>query len=226
MIKLFGLKKSTLSKKALALRPKLDLLYAPVLDKIKLINDKNTYEMPVYGYFQSFDVDNASVTGRYLSDEPAIITNSCEKGKVMLIGGLPGMAYLSDAFPLKPFGRGGDDLSMDIYPDYNKNVRVFLDNCLRMLPGVYEEVKPPVVSSEPLVEATILKADDSSKHYISLVNYTGNVVKDLKITVRTNLFGEGRKIFSPYGKVEVSVKNGLYNVTIPVMKYFDFLIIE
>ncbi|MCM8816278.1 MAG: beta-galactosidase trimerization domain-containing protein [Candidatus Omnitrophica bacterium] len=178
----YGIKGANLIKREKSLRPKLELLYALPLDEIKMETSDKLMKMEVYGYRQSFDVDKGEVIGRYLNGEPAIVRNKYGKGEAIIIGTLPGTVYLKGAYPLKPFGRGGEDLSVYNYPDYNTQVREFIKELTgNILP------QPPVYTDNPYVEANLLKDRERDMYYISLVNYSGKPVKGLKVVIDTDM---------------------------------------
>ncbi len=219
MNEVFGIKSQQLIKREKSLRPKLELLYAKPADRIEIVTEDGIKSMDVYGYRQSFDVDKAKVIGRYLNGEPAIVRNSYEKGEALIIGTLLGTAYLKGAFPLKPFGRGGEDLSTDNYPEYNKTVREFV----RLVIGDVLP-QPEVYTDNPFVEANILKDKKTGANYISLVNYSGSPVKNLKVMINTEKININ-SVKSPYQKLRIE-KKGENLIVIFDIDEFDFLKIQ
>jgi len=215
----FGIKDSKLIKKEKSLRPKLELLYAKPLDIIEMEKNGNRYCMEVYGYKQIFDVENGKITGKNLNGEPSIVMNEFGKGKAIIVGCLPGTSYLAKSFPLIPFGRGGEDLSTCNYPEYNKQVRTFVKELIGdFLP------QPPVYTDNALVEANLLKDKNTQQYYVSLVNYSGKPLKNLKVMINAELLNVN-SAESAYQRANIEKKGNFLTLTIDIND-FDFLILH
>ncbi len=180
LYEVFGLKDANLQKRQYCLRPKLELLHTPPLDRIHYAIGADQGRMDVYGFRQSIEPEpGAEVLGRFDDGKPAVLRNHFGKGRAVLIGGLPGLAYVKPAIPLLPFGRGGkDELSTFTPTAYDASVRRFITR-LADTP----DVAPPVVTSHPLVEATLLRAKDGRSYYVALVNYDTTPIEGLTISV-------------------------------------------
>ena len=137
----------------------------------------------------------------------------------MIIGTLPGTCYLKGAYPLKPFGRGGEDLSVYNYPDYNEKVRKFAGVLLgEMLP------KPEVWTDNAIVEANLLKDKKTGSYYVSLVNYNGKPVKNLKVMIDAGQI-DVREVTSVFQKSKTEKNRDIVTVTLDIND-FDFLILK
>jgi len=219
MREVFGIKEEKLIKRQNSLRPKLELLYAKPLDVIEIEKDGKKYTMEAYGYRQSFEAGQGKIIGRYSNGEAAIVMNEYGKGKAMIIGTLPGTCYLKGAYPLKPFGRGGEDLSVYNYPDYNEKVRKFAGVLLgEMLP------KPEVWTDNAIVEANLLKDKKTGSYYVSLVNYNGKPVKNLKVMIDAGQI-DVREVTSVFQKSKTEKNRDIVTVTLDIND-FDFLILK
>ncbi len=212
----FGIKNASLVKKAVTLRPKMELLHAVPLDTLTL----NGAVLPVLGYRQAFTTAAGQPLGWYANGEIGAVANVYGRGKSLIIGTLPGTAYLYKAFPLVPYGRGGEDLSEYNYPRYNQQVF----QTMRLLLGSYLPV-PSLHTSEPLVEAQLLKNKESGALYISLVNYSGRKVSGCEVMLDTKFLGGIKGAESPYQKVVTVRKDDVLKVRLNMDK-FDFLILK
>lgn len=191
----FGIKEARLDKKAQALRNKLELLHAHPLDEI-IFTGKAT--LPVYGYRQSFEAGSGQVIGSYGNGQAAAVLNSYGQGKALIIGALPGTAYLAGAFPRKPYGRGGGDLSSYIFPDYQKGVRELIGT---LLPSAC--IKASVsISREPMVEVNLLRdKKNANRYYAALVNFSGKPIKNLAVEIDSRALGGIARVEGAFGPV-------------------------
>jgi len=213
----FGISTATLRKEARALRPKAELVHAEPLDMIRL-NDGT--RLPAYGYHQGFKVADGQVLGRFRDGTAAIVANDHGKGRALIIGTLPGIAYLSGAFPRIPFGRGGEDLSGYIYPDYNQSVRQQVSRLFEPYLG-----EPPVRVSVPEVEATLHRHKETGAWSIALVNFTGRPIEELSLVLDPKFFEGTPNVRAQFGAAKRQVRDGRTLVTLPLDR-FDYLYLE
>lgn len=212
----FGIKKTSLIKREKSLRPKLELLYALPLDAIEMESNGKKMSMQVYGYRQSFEIDGGRVIARFLNGEPAIVSNRYGKGEAIIIGALPGISYLKGAYPIKPFGRGGEDLSVYNYPNYNEQVREFIRAVIGDLLPL-----PKIYTDSPCVEANVLKDRETGSYYISLVNYAGKPVKGLNVAIDTERI-KADAVESVFEKIRTEKKENRLIVNLNINE-FEFL---
>ncbi|MCM8788611.1 MAG: beta-galactosidase trimerization domain-containing protein, partial [Candidatus Omnitrophica bacterium] len=165
----FGIKNENLEKTVDAIRPKLDLVHMTKLDTISFISGK---EMDVFGYRQSFTVDDGNVIGRFSDGKIAAVEKTYGRGKAIIIGGLPGAAYVKEAIPVMPYGRGGDkdELSLFFPTQYNEGVREIIKDLIG-------NVERDVNCSHPLVEAVLLERKNGAT--ITLTNFSGQKQKNI-----------------------------------------------
>ena len=206
-----------LEKLEQALRAKLELVHAHPVDTIAY----ESFSMPVLGYRQGFAVDGGSVTGTFNAGNPAVVLNSFGKGKALIMGFLPGIAYHYGAYPLLPYGRGGEDLSVYLYPDYKPLMR---DAMAAMIRAVWPEMGASVATSEPFVEANLLQQKNGAC-FVALVNYSGKPVKNLSVRIRAAEAGNARKVTPVFGKASVKQDGSDLLVTLPIDK-FEWLVLE
>lgn len=213
----FGISKANLRKEARSLRAKSELVHAKPLDVIRLTNGAT---LSAYGYLQPLEVAGGQVLGHFRDGSPALVAHDYEGGHALLIGTLPGIGWLADAFPKIPYGRGGEDLSGYIFPDYNKSVQKIMTTLLEP----YLKV-PPVRCDIPAVEATLHRHRETGAYGVALVNFSGAPVEALRLVLTPEALGNVRTVRAQYGKVKQQMDNGQLVVTLPLDK-FDYLHLE
>ncbi|MCM8810750.1 MAG: hypothetical protein NC917_03780 [Candidatus Omnitrophica bacterium] len=214
MKNLFGIDKFQLDKKQHFMRPKLDLLHAENLDTISFNEILPSFN--IYAYRQSFLPKNGKPIGYFKNGEIASVVNNYGKGKTLIIGALPGISYLEKTFPLLPYGRGGiDELSNYIPTNFNSKVRDVFEFFLKDL-----NLNKIIEVSEPLVEPVIMKSiKDQNIYYISLINFSGKNIDNLKVKINIDRIKKAKSIFS---------KSNLRNNILEIQKIekFEFLVLE
>lgn len=125
----FGIREAKLEKTVDAIRPKLDLIHMKPIDTIVFNSGR---KMSVFGYKQTLVADSGTVIGRYSNGEATAIENNYGKGKAVIIGSLPGSAYMKDAIFAWPYGRGGDkdELSQFFPTEFNRETRLIIKDIL------------------------------------------------------------------------------------------------
>lgn len=179
MLALFGVAAAPVRKVDVALRPKSELLHHTPLETALFPEGG----MDCYGYLQSITLPKEKPTAQVLAKTyggaNVAVANPVGKGRAILCGFLPGMAYLKSAMPLWPFGKGGrEELSSFITTNYPPAVRAVFKKWL-----ADAGVENPVECVEPLVEPTLWKGEDG-KHRLCLVNCSLKPIPALKITTR------------------------------------------
>ncbi|MEA3402958.1 MAG: hypothetical protein U9R79_17085 [Armatimonadota bacterium] len=177
MAELFGVASAPVQKADICLRPKLELLHRHPLDAAHFPD----VEIDHYGFRQTLtSAAGSDVEVLATTDEgrPAAIARRAGDGRAILLGFLPGYAYVRPAFPMWPFGRGGEqELSGYLPTEFAAEVREVFRSLLDEA-GVVS----PVVCSEPLVEAVLLIGDDGLRR-ICLLNFTFSPVEGLEVTL-------------------------------------------
>ncbi len=213
----FGIEGATLRKEARSLRAKAELVHAQPLDIIRF---ENGGTMPAYGYIQPVTAGDARVLGRFRDGSAAVVAHEYGRGHALLIGALPGIAWLSNAFPKIPYGRGGEDLSGYIFPGYNESVKDVMDALL-------DPYLPPatVRSDHPAVEATLHRCRDTGAYSVALVNFSGAPLDALRLEIDLAALGGARTVQAEYGAIDQKIDNGRIVATLPLGK-FDYLYLE
>lgn len=190
----FGIASASIEKKAESLRPKLELIHTPPIDELTFAGPGAT--MPVAGYRQSFTPAAGKPVARFRNGDAGAVLNSFGKGKALIIGALPGHSYLIGAFPMKPFGRGGEDLSSILFPDYNPRVR---DAVAAAVSGLLPPA--PVRASVPVVEAWLLRDSRTGTYSVGLVNFSGRPVDNLQLRIDSASAGGAKNALGAFAKV-------------------------
>ena len=203
-----------LEKHAQVLRAKLELIHAHPLDTITY----GGHDLPVLGYRQAFAVEEGQTIATFKDGRAAIVANDLRKGKALIMGFLPGIGYLYKALPLRPYGRGGEDLSVCLYPGYRPLVR---EAMAELLTTVWPQMGAPVTASNPYVEANLM-VDAEQRYYIAVVNYSGKPLDILRLRVDKAKSGNPEGASAEFSDATVSQEGDLMLITFPIEK-FDFI---
>jgi len=212
----FGIKGSKLEKTMPTLRPKLELIHTAPLDTITFTTGKT---MDAFAYRQQFTVGEGTVIGTYKNGEAAAVSHAYGKGKAVIIGTLPGAAYLKPAIPMLPFGRGGENELSQFFPTkYAADVANIIGDELA-------GVSRPVVCANRLVEANVLAAPD--QYVIPLVNYTNAPVKSLKVRLNTAELGNLTDVRASFGQI-INLKRDATGIDleIPRLDKWEVLVVS
>ena len=218
----YGIKTERLNKITNWMRPKLELLHAQPIDTITFSKPGlKGLKLDAYAYKQTFTPSTAEVWGRYEDGKPAVLCNNYGKGKAIIIGTLPGFAYVKPAIPLLPYGRSSnteEELSFFIPTDYSKSVRKIVG-----FPISLAKIDKEVETSEPLVETTIMECKDKNTLLIPLVNHSLKDISALKIKLNI----KGIKSIKSQKQGEIKYEQTKDGVTFPLsLKLVDFLILK
>ncbi len=196
-------------------RAKLELIHLPPVDSIRI--DGCDATLPVLAARQTFSVAGGDAIGAFSEGQAAIVTNGYGKGTATIMGFLPGVSYFHDAFPKRPYGRGGEDLSLHLFPANKPLVRNAIQGLLQNLrPGF----RAPVQASNPFVEANLMRHGDEFS--IALVNFSGRPLDKLTLSVVKEASGDPVRATSAYSEIDVSDDGQELTLTLPLDK-FDFV---
>ncbi|MCF7854583.1 MAG: beta-galactosidase trimerization domain-containing protein [Candidatus Pacebacteria bacterium] len=213
----FGITEATLAKETTSMRAKLELVHAQPLDYVDIEGISET--LPVFGYTQTFVPDKGEVVGRFrYTRKPAAVMNSYGKGKAMIVGALPGTAHLSGAFPMKPYGRGGEDLSSFVHPNYNRQVETAFDALLAKL-GLSAQSLSPIRCLTRGVEANLLKNESTDSYCVTLVNFTNEPLEEVELRIDGNALGGVRTVNATFASAHCDNGDGTLNVSLPLEKF-------
>ena len=157
---------------------------------------------------------------QYRDGTPAVIEKKHGKGRAVLFGFFPGMAYERSGLPILPVDRGGTDArgSRHFLPtQMDVDLRRRLVDA--MLPTGFIR---PVICSEALVESTCI--DSPGKLAVPLINYTGKRIDAL--TVRINGLTSPKSVRSvEHGPLKSETRNGATFIKLPI-DITDMLLID
>ena len=174
---------------------KQDLPFVQAMDQVRTTDGKVIPVIDVRAPVTSERAD-VSVVARFEDGRAAMTARRVGKGVARYVGFLPGLSYLKPAFPRRPFDRRSDDGAM-----------------CHLLPTVLDdsafdtmrvEAARPVEASERLVESTVIESPHGM--VITLVNWSGRRVADLKVVVRLPL--PPRVSLASGGAVRTEVHDG------------------
>jgi hypothetical protein len=156
---------------------KQDLPFTQPIDGLRLADGDAADELPVFCVRSRIEAKGASVRWKFRDGSPGVTTRTAGKGKAMYCGFLPALSFYKPAIPLRPVDRGAtDDAMIHFLPTE------FDDRAADLIASPADGLKLPVLSSQPLVETTVLRARQGI--VIPLVNWTQQPVKQLRLTVR------------------------------------------
>lgn len=218
----YGIRGASLEQWQQCVRPKLELLHTSPVEKIRF--EGRTAAFPIFGYQQTFEPEEGTVFGRYLNGQAAALTHTYGDGRSLILGGLTGLAYLHGAFPMKPYGRGGDDLSQYRYPDYNVRMRDLFANMLARIVDL-DEIRGDVLTDEPLVEANLQRHPETGDLSVTLVNYSGTPIPELTVRLRADRLPDVTDATGLWSRGRVARVGDDLTITLPVDK-FEFLTLK
>lgn len=221
---LYGVKEQSLWKDpALPMvLAKLDLPpYKPV-DTVKWTAGGQSVQADVIGWKQTLVPADGTVIGTFGDGAPAVIEKVQGKGKAVLFGFFPAMAYLKSGLPLRAVDRGS---SANAYAHF---LPTGMDVSLRK--ALVEAYLPadtvrPVVCSVDLVEATVIDTVKPKKVMaVPLMNYSGKPVASMSVTIDgVPSVKAVRSVV--HARVKYSCKDGRLVVTLP-LDVADMILID
>jgi hypothetical protein len=146
--------------------------------------ERSILDVPVLVWKQGLTPSDGKVLGAYSDGKPAVVEKAHGKGRAVLLGFFPGMAYLKSGLPLRPADRSGTNAG------FNHFLPTAMDASLRerivddFLPGAFVR---PVECSEQLVEATCIDTPAAggqpARLAVPLMNYTGRPIATLRVKI-------------------------------------------
>ncbi len=179
-------------------------------------------DVPVIVWKQSLTVADGKVAATFGDGKPAVVEKTHGKGKAILIGFLPGQAYLKSGLPVRPVDRGSTDAAFAhfIPTAMNPAYRAAFTDDLHVNP-----IARPVMCSNTLVEATLIDTiKPLPRLAVPLINYAGGPLKELTVTISG--IAAVKKIRSvERGELQPTFKDGSLIVTLP-LDVADMLLID
>lgn len=204
MMKLLGLQSCTTTKNVTILRTLLELPLLEPIDTITLDGDK----VPAMGMKQTLTPAGAKVLGTWKDGSAAVTAREHGKGKAFAVGSLAGNSYMKTALRVTPWARGGRKMlynPTDFAPAAERLVRLGVDA---------KPIPEAVVCSNPHVEGVVL--DHPQGTLLTLVNWSNEPLKDLKVTVRLPAKPREARTVSGQKTLPVEYKDGAASFALPL----------
>jgi hypothetical protein len=152
----------------------------------KGLGTEHIHRVPVMVWKQALAATDGTVIGKFQDGSAAVIAKTHGKGRAVLFGFLPGLAYLKSGLPVRPVDRGAsaDSFAHFIPTSMNPFLRTRLvDDFL----GRNTDARP-VVGDHTLVETTCIDTPAANgkpaKLAVPLINWSGAPIESYKITIR------------------------------------------
>jgi hypothetical protein len=213
---LYGVKSQSLYKddRYAVLQFKQDLPPYEPLDRVswQAADGNRLEDVPVILWKQSIEPADGTVLGTFGDGKPAVVAKRHGKGKAVLFGFMPGLAYLRSGLPLRPWDRGSTDEAYDHFLPTHMDVRLRDALVSDFLP---EDVVRPVECSAALVESTCIDTAKPRRLAVPLMNFSGNPVPALTVTI--NGVRKARSVRSvEQGELPLVYQGGSLSVTLPL----------
>ena len=216
LLPVYGIASHRFEQKDRCIRPKMELAWIKPMDAVTVTLDGRQFQMEALAVVDRVPaVKNAEVLGTFADGSPAVIRKRHGKGVAYLVNTLPGLAYTKAGIPALPYDR--NEFANFLPRDYSADARALISAALTQA-GVVKRVE----CSEPLVEGDLLESRQGV--VISLANFSGRPIADLRVTVRPNRAVS--KVWSVQrGTLEHRAVEGGVQVQMPV-GVADFVVVE
>lgn len=173
MMKLLGLRGSSIEKNVYILRPYLEM---PLVEPIGTIALDDGNRIPAIGIKQVLVTDGASVMGTWADGSAAVTRRQHGRGTVYAVGTLAGSSYIKSGLRKVPFARGGRKM---VY-----NPTEFSAGATRLVRLGVDAVQlnREIECSNNFVEGLVI--DNDAGTLVTLVNWDNQPLEDLKVRVR------------------------------------------
>ncbi len=209
---LFGLDIRRTEEQATFLRPRQELPFLSPLDTVK----GDGWEMPQLATSEWISpADDARVLAKFKKDDSAaVIERSLDRGRIVYVAALPGLAYLWSALqPPQVPDRGPG--THTIPTAYDAGARALLQAVLKTA-----KVDPTVVAEPGLIDTRLLKGPKG--FILPLSNCNAKVGGPVKLMVRVP--GPVGTVTSAYhGVLAVKEEEGRVVISLPALGYGDVL---
>lgn len=184
-------------------------------------------DLGVIVWKQSITPADGKVIATFSDGSPAAVEKVHGQGRAILLGFLPGQAYLKSGLPVRPADRGSSDDAFTHFIPTEMDTALLKAIVADQLPA---GVTPPVVCSVPLVESTVIDTPASeatkgkARAAVTLINYSAGPVKELSVTVEG--LAAAKQVRSvKQGELKPTFKDGSMTVTLP-LEIADMLLID
>ncbi|MGC9066631.1 MAG: hypothetical protein ACP5JO_08445, partial [Candidatus Ratteibacteria bacterium] len=184
------------------------------LDSVKFTDDTITETVEVVCGFQKMKNVSPSETIAVFSDNsPAFAMKNSGKGKIVISGFFPGLAYMKSAVIANREKK--QDVSMsDCPPEYPDRIRKIFEK-------IVAGIEKPVSVSDYLVEANLLETKDA--YIVTLSNWKGTRVENLKIELNRHV--QGKPVSTENQIISYETKNRQKLINLNMQSAFDFIVI-
>jgi hypothetical protein len=197
MRELYGLRSASLERPIRTLGPAADLPKMQPLDTVRVTASGIT--IPALCYKQHLTPDvSATVVGTYDDGAPAALERHVGSGRVLLYGTLPGLAYLKPAMER----RQG---MPEAFPAVVRSLIVG--------PALAAGARRPVITSDPLVEATLQEGPEWA--VVTLTSFRNRPQRRITVTL-PGLVGANHVRSMRQGGLTVYTSDRVPRVTLPV----------
>jgi hypothetical protein len=187
----------------------------------------NDMKVPVLVWKQTITPSDGKAIAAFTDGGTAGVEKVHGKGKAVMLGFLPGQAYLKGALPIpaRPADRGGVDTAMSHFIPTNVDAKLRNAMVDAHLPKTFIR---PVSCSVQLVEPTLIdtpaKNGAPAKIAVSLVNYSGTTVKELTVRI-PGVTGVSAVRSVMQGEPKYTITADGLSVTLP-LEVADMLLID
>ncbi len=148
---------------------------------------EHIFNVPVIAWKQPLTVTDGVMIGKFKNGDAAVVAKRHGSGRAILFGFLPGQAYLQSGTPIRPVDRGASPESFAHYLPTSMRLPLLARLTDDFL-GANAFTAKYVVTTDGLVETTCIdtpaKDGKPARLAVPLINWTGNEVTTLTITIR------------------------------------------
>ncbi len=178
-------------------------------------------DVPVILWKQSIVPDDGRVLGTYGDGKPAVVEKAHGRGRAVLFGFMPGLAYLRSGLPLRPWDRGSTDAA------YCHFLPTAMDTNLRE--ALVDDFLPEgfvrqVHCDRALIEATCIETFNPPRLAVPLMNYSGEPLDSVTVTI-SGLRSAARVRSVECGTLQAEFREAAMHVTLP-LDVTDMLLID
>lgn len=213
MLSLWGLQAASLSEHDAIPDFKQTLPFLRPVEGVRLqLPGAPPVHFPAYGLVQKLEpTEEAQIVGQFHDGSPAAVLHRLGHGQTLLIGALPGIAYVAPALPRRPWDRQTRDEGFNHFlpTDFDAAVQQALLWAVQQA-----NVKSDIQLSAPLVEWNAIDSERGTA--IMLINWTGRPLSRLKVTGRGAL-GKAEIFSVQQGRLQPQAGPGEWTVELPLV---------
>ena len=186
--------------------------YVP-LDHVRWTrNETSVTNVPVILWKQLIEPSDGKVVGTYSDGKPAVVEKAHGKGRALLFGFMPGLAYLKSGLPLRPMDRRPSDGAFCHFLPTGMDPRLRRAIVGDFLP---EGFVRPVKCGEPLVESTCIDTPQPPRLAVPLMNFTGQSIDTLTVVIN-DIKGAKRVRSMEHGDLKPRFEGGAMILAFPL----------